>query len=183
LSRKRRRPPPIPPQLLALILSPSSSSGRHLHSSTHRIGVQGAVFLVVAALVDAVSDLAICVTHIPHSSLPPPPPLLPHLPARSDAHTPTCDHRLLLLLQGYSGDWSRIGVITPEVEKSIRDIAPLSLAVHSAFAVGSYTSARKRGWSQGNAAFVAVKTVLCGTVALIEALLAREPGAEAETKA
>lgn len=80
----------------------------------------------------------------------------------------------------FSGDWSRIGVITVEQEAALKAFAPVVVGGHGLEAALAYGIASRRGWAAKDAAIIAVKTFLAGTVCLVEAALAEDPAAAAD---
>ena len=89
------------------------------------VGVQGAVFLVVAAAVDA----------------------------------------------AYSGDWSRIGAITPATEAALKPLVNALFGFHAVCAVVAARAAAAKG---RNPAAAAAKAAAVGFLAAVEAVLAED---------
>ena len=76
---------------------------------------------------------------------------------------------LMLIDAAYSGDWSRIGVITKQQELQLQSIIPFEAAGHSLCAVAAGAISAKRGEERW--ALRALKAFAGGIVSLIEVVL------------
>ena len=73
---------------------------------------------------------------------------------------------LMFLDAAYSGDWSRIGVLTSEQEKLLRDFVVLSVAIHGLLGLGAAVVSYRRG--EKSFLVRGLKTFVVGIVAFSE---------------
>lgn len=73
---------------------------------------------------------------------------------------------LMFLDAAYSGDWSRIGVLSSEQEQLLRDFVVISVAIHGLLGVGAAAVSYKRG--EKSFLIRGLKTFVVGIVAFSE---------------
>lgn len=79
---------------------------------------------------------------------------------------------LMYIDAAYSGDWSRIGLITPSQEEFLRQFAIISVGIHGALGIGAAAISKRRG--EKTYLTRGLKTFIVGIVAFSEVLYLTE---------